>query len=408
MNHPAFRDVTVLSAADRKTLFSYMVAVQECSDRLLCDLEGCWQDNIMLLGLPASVHKHADRYFHVYVAYCEHQARLDRTLRRLKECKTGAFAQTLAQLEQDPVCCGLSLHSFLMLPMQRITRLPLLVDAVVGRLRAHADDEYEAWQRTLALVQRIVAQCNEAANRSAQAYELQQISAQIEFPQSIRPLPIVPVGTGKLAHRALVRSGPLTHIVWRGDDGKLTFGKRFSRTQLHAFLFTDLLVLARRRDSGGRYAVVDYCERQLLTVASGDVLPQLPTRDVPQAGKHLLCVTLLENHEGKTVEMVSARVKSEFRFMFDTYNLTAIGAFVQIFACPSETDRQRWLNATEPPASDNPDEKLYEQWDCPQVQAKHPYAALQPDELQLDAGDVVNVTRKMADGKRARARSRVN
>lgn len=65
MNHPAFRDVNVLSAADRKTLFSFIVSVQECSDRLLCDLENCWQDNIMLLGLSQSVYNHAEKYFHV-------------------------------------------------------------------------------------------------------------------------------------------------------------------------------------------------------------------------------------------------------------------------------------------------------------------------------------------------------
>ena len=53
---------------------------------------------------------------------------------------------------------------------------------------------------------------------------------------------------------------------------------------------------------------------------------------------------------------------------------------------------------TEPPASENPDEKIYEQWDCPQVIAVHPYQALQPDELDLDIKDVVNVHRKMADG----------
>lgn len=71
----------------------------------------------------------------------------------------------------------------------------------------------------------------------------------------------------------------------------------------------------------------------------------------------------------------------------------------QILSCATETDRQRWLHAMEPPASDNPDEKLYEQWDCPQVMAKHTYVGLQPDELNLDPGDVVNVARKMADGK---------
>lgn len=65
MNHPAFRDTQVLSAADRKTLFSYIIPVQECSDRLLSDLESCWQDNIMLIGLSDSIHKNAEKYFHV-------------------------------------------------------------------------------------------------------------------------------------------------------------------------------------------------------------------------------------------------------------------------------------------------------------------------------------------------------
>lgn len=65
MNHPAFRDTQILSAADRKTLFSYIIPVQECSDRLLSDLETCWQDNIMLIGLSDSIHKNAEKYFHV-------------------------------------------------------------------------------------------------------------------------------------------------------------------------------------------------------------------------------------------------------------------------------------------------------------------------------------------------------
>lgn len=172
----------------------------------------------------------------------------------------------------------------------------------------------------------IVGQCNEAANRSAQAYELEVISRQIEFPQTIRPLAIVPVGMGKVSHRALVRRGELTHIVWRGDDGKLTFGKRFSRSTLYAFLFTDLLVLAKKRE-GDTYLVVDYCERLLLTVTSGEVIPQLPTKDVAVAGKHLICMTLLENHEGKMTEMVIF----VFKYFFES-NPKCI-CFLDIFMC---------------------------------------------------------------------------
>lgn len=50
-----------------------------------------------------------------------------------------------------------------------------------------------------------------------------------------------------------------------------------------------------------------------------------------------------------------------------------------------------------PRTSDNPCETLYEEWDCPQVITKHAYQSLEPDELTLDPGDVVNVLRKMND-----------
>lgn len=44
------------------------------------------------------------------------------------------FLEVLNRLESSPVCQSLAMHSFLMLPMQRITRLPLLVDAIFHRL----------------------------------------------------------------------------------------------------------------------------------------------------------------------------------------------------------------------------------------------------------------------------------
>lgn len=153
MNHPAFRDPQMLSPADRKTLFSFIIPVLECSDRLLCDLESCWQDSIMLLGLSHHIFKHAEKYFHVYISYCEHQGKLDRTLKRLKENKPG-FKETLDMLESEPSCCGLNLHSFLMLPMQRITRLPLLIDAVMTKLKSD-DDEFDNWKMTLALLNKV-------------------------------------------------------------------------------------------------------------------------------------------------------------------------------------------------------------------------------------------------------------
>ena len=46
----------------------------------------------------------------------------------------------------------------------------------------------------------------------------------------------------------------------------------------------------------------------------------------------------------------------------------------------------------------NPDEKIYEEWDCPQAVAAHNYVPTEEDQLGLSPGDVVNVLRKLSDG----------
>uniref|UniRef100_A0A0A1X5J7 Ephexin-1 n=1 Tax=Zeugodacus cucurbitae TaxID=28588 RepID=A0A0A1X5J7_ZEUCU len=365
MNHPIFRDTNVVSARDRKALFAYIVPVHECSERLLTEMESCWQDNIMLIGLSKRVYTMAEKYFHVYISFCEHQGRMDRTLRRLKETR-GVFAQNLQLLETSPICCGLNLHSFLMLPMQRITRLPLLIDAVFSKVSPN-DDEYENWKMTLAIMNKIVTQCNDAANRCEQAYEIERIASQLEFPSTMRALAIAPVGvpvTGSKP-RFLVKRGQLTHFVMRGDDVKLTFGKKISKVAIYAFLFSDLLVLTKRKGEE-QFIVFDYCPRSMLTITSGDL------RDISQTHKNLILMTLLENHERKTVEL--------------------------LLSCPSVSEQERWLQAVRPPEPETPGEKLYESWDCPQVITKHAYEPKEPDALSLEVGDVVNVTRKLPDG----------
>ena len=49
----------------------------------------------------------------------------------------------MRDLESSSVCQSLNMHSFLMLPMQRITRLPLLVEAIHNRLGSGKADAKE-------------------------------------------------------------------------------------------------------------------------------------------------------------------------------------------------------------------------------------------------------------------------
>ena len=53
------------------------------------------------------------------------------------------------------------MHSFLMLPMQRITRLPLLAEAVVSRLPG-GSPHLTAAKEALHILNGLVTECNES------------------------------------------------------------------------------------------------------------------------------------------------------------------------------------------------------------------------------------------------------
>nr|XP_049695399.1 uncharacterized protein LOC110372689 isoform X2 [Helicoverpa armigera] len=360
--HPAFRDPHIMPRNDWETLFATILPVRKCSQLLMNELEKCWQDNILLQGICDIVRQHAEQHFSVYVKYCENQALMVKALQRLQT--KPAFANALKKLESHPSCQSLSLHSFLMLPMQRVTRLPLLMDAVLKNLNSE-DLEYHACARALVTLNNYVSQCNEGARNTERIEEMWRLCRSIEFPAHVRQPPALGPACSRRDRRPvrwLVRSGEMTQLVWKSDELKLTFGKKFHKVPLHLFLFNDLLVIAKKKGEE-QFVCVDHCPRSLLEVCASDA--------GAAAAKHALLITLLENHEGRTLEM--------------------------LMSCPSETEWSRWAEALLPPAAGE-GEAVYAGWDCPQVCALYAYAPAQPDELPLAEGDVVNVTRKTSEG----------
>ncbi|XP_054720957.1 ephexin-1-like [Uloborus diversus] len=358
-----FSDKHVLDKRERHVLFSDVQPVRDVSASLLADLEKRWLENIILSNICDIIYQHASKYFSVYVKYCSNQLYQERTLKELKE-KRPEFLSVLKRLESNPICQGLDMHSFLMLPMQRITRLPLLIDAIFHRL-SFESPIYESCKMALATLNKLVAECNEGARKMERMEEMLVISQQIDFKEC--------KGFGLLsASRWLVKRGELIQLLMDSSNRR-TFGRnsRWCKIQLYLFLFTDLLVVTRKK-SDDSYLVVDYCPRNMLQVKLLDEnMPPLPMR-LPSSYRNVFQLIMLNNREGKTVEM--------------------------LLSCLLESDRTRWMNAVTPAKSDNPDEKIYEEWDCPQVQCTHAYNAQQPDELSLEEADVVNVFKKMSDG----------
>lgn len=360
-----FSPQCVLNRLDRHILFSDVFPVKEVSERLLTDLENHWKENIMLTDVCDILHNYASRDFSVYIRYCSNQIYQERALKTLKETKPD-FLEVLQRLESSPVCQCLDMHSFLMLPMQRITRLPLLVDAIFHRLPIDAPN-YENCKMTLSVLNKVVQECNEHTRKMERMEEMLAINRFLDF-KDCKAIPLIS------ASRWLVKKGELTRFICDSSSKRtISFSTRWSKVPVYLFLFTDYLLITKKK-SEENFIVLDYCPRNMVQVLSledtnGDnhIAPRLPSN-----GKNLFQLTMLNNHKGKTIEIIlSANLESE---------------------------RTRWMEAVTPPTSDNPDEKIYEIWDCPQVQCIFSYIAQQPDELTIEECDVVNVFRKMSDG----------
>jgi neuronal guanine nucleotide exchange factor len=82
---------------------------------------------------------------------------------------------------------------------------------------------------------------------------METLSKQIEFQPNITPFPLIPFtsstgNTNNHHRRTLVRRGELVHIIYRGDDAKLTFGKKaIVKKNIYCFLFTDVIILTKKK-----------------------------------------------------------------------------------------------------------------------------------------------------------------
>ncbi|KAJ8675473.1 hypothetical protein QAD02_011259 [Eretmocerus hayati] len=349
----------LLTAAERERLFGSVPEVLVASERFLAELETVWRDDPMLAKLPELLLKHAEKSCNAYVNYCSNQVSIDVTLKELRAKKGPKFLETLSRIETRKACQSLSLHSFLMLPMQRITRLPLLADAVLSKLPS-GNEERLCWERVLSSLSSIVGKCNEGARLAERRNQMDALARKLEYSAKVPPI--------SLHERELIRSGPVVQLSSKGDsEYKLTFGKKFHKTPLMLMLLTDYLLVTKLKSNSNEetYSVMETCKRSLVALESAP-------EDSAFAGRHAMVLTLLENQAGRQVEYV--------------------------LTCDSDTERERWLDAVKPPKPSCVGETLYESWDCPQVMALYSYAPCQPDELPLQPGDVINVLRKMNDG----------
>lgn len=349
-----------MTSTERHHLFSNISDVCEASEKFFKELEARHHSSSFVHDISDIVEKHAAGTFEPYVRYCTNEVYQQRTLQRLL-ATNAAFKEALARIEAHADCRNLPMISFLILPMQRVTRLPLLMDTICQKTPKD-NPKYDVCRRALKEASKLVRLCNEGARKMERTEMLYTINSQLEF--RIKPFPLVS------ASRWLVKRGELTALA---DSG--LFSRRSGRQQLYFFLFNDVLIITKRK-SDESYIVTDYSLRdQLLVESCEEELATSPGRGGSGmlhsrlgSAHRLFTLTVLSNHAGERVQLL---LKAE-----------------------TLSERARWIGALGQNSGKPPTDRTL----LTQVEIIRSFTAKQPDELSLQVADVVLIHQQVGDG----------
>ncbi|XP_026773452.3 ephexin-1 isoform X2 [Pangasianodon hypophthalmus] len=337
---------------DKKSLFSNILQVHEVSQRFLQDLLARVDECVLISDVCDIIYHHACTHFSVYIEYVRNQLYQEKTYSKLMQCNR-EFHTVMRRLEQSPLCNRLPFTSFLLLPFQRITRIKILIQSILKNTLEGSKEENTAC-RALTTVNEIIKEANTQVGQMKQMEELIHIATMLEF-DKLKAIPLVS------RTRCLEKQGELQELIKGGS----MFSFRFRFNPIYIFLFNDIIILTRRIVNTDRFLVLDHAHRSLVQVQRQEGGTQLD---------HTFCLIMLENHQGKMCE--------------------------RVLKANTESDLHRWTAAfpSVSMTSELKEERVYADWDCPQVQCIQQYVAKQADELSLEPSDVINVIRKTNEG----------
>ncbi|XP_062962976.1 rho guanine nucleotide exchange factor 16 [Cynocephalus volans] len=339
-----------MTQTEHHHLFSNILDVLGASQKFFEDLEQRHKAQVCVEDISDILEEHAEKHFHPYVAYCSNEVYQQRTLQKLTS-SNAAFREVLREIEKRPACGSLPMISFLILPMQRVTRLPLLTDTLCLKTQGHPE-RYKAASRALKAISKLVRQCNDGAHRMERMEQLYTLHTQLDFGK-VKSLPLIS------ASRWLLKRGELLLVEETG-----LFRKISSRPTCYLFLFNDVLVVTKKK-SEDSYMVQDYA--QMDHVQAEKLEPsELP---LPGGGNrsssvpYPFQVTLLHNSEGHQEQI--------------------------LLSTDSASDRARWITALT--YREREGQGPTSKGDLPQVEITKAYFAKQADEITLQQADVVLV-----------------
>jgi len=202
------------------SIFSNVEVIVGCNKQFYKDLEECMAkagEGEVLIG--AAFTKIAE-FFKMYTMYCSNQANALQTIEDTKK-KDKKFRECLDICHKDPKCRGLFLQSFLIKPIQRVCKYPLLLRELI-RYTPEDHPDYAPLNGAMAKINEVVGKINEGQRMLEGLHRIVELQSQIEGVQDL--------------------IAPNRRLHFEGD---LDLHKSFKSKgePRHIFLFSDLIVL---------------------------------------------------------------------------------------------------------------------------------------------------------------------
>ncbi|KAL1919154.1 uncharacterized protein VTP21DRAFT_2536 [Calcarisporiella thermophila] len=170
-----------------------------------------------------------------YREFCKNMTRGSQLLQK-KRKEDKKLAEFLAQRQATPECRNLDLSTYLLKPMQRITRYPLLLRQIFN-YTPDSHPDHGQLDEALKAGERVLNQCNEAARMEESRQKLAEISKNVDLDTGLEERLDLSAPTRLVGPRQFLMEGPLAKVK--------------SGRKLYGYLFNDLILLVQPSRGGG-------------------------------------------------------------------------------------------------------------------------------------------------------------
>ncbi|CAG8576933.1 3066_t:CDS:10, partial [Cetraspora pellucida] len=215
-----------LSDQELSTLFCNIQDILLCNTAILSDLEQRQEEDAYFVSKVGDILLKHSKDLTLYTKYCGNQLNATKFLQ--KKCSVDKkFADFLKKIQQDPQCGSLDLSSFLLKPLQRITRYPLLIRQIL-HYTSKDNIDHQNMMQALHKAEKILEETNEAAREQENQMKLNEISNLVDLENLEEKLDLTSM-TRLVGKRQFILEGPLK--------------KAKSGRNLYGYLFNDILLL---------------------------------------------------------------------------------------------------------------------------------------------------------------------